>query len=62
MSFHIDSAVHKKRRSQNLGVAICLVLFIGLIMILSLVKLTNAGPVEGYDHAPRPSLTEGVSE
>jgi len=27
-------------------------------MGLSFVKLTNSGPVEGYDHAPRPSMEE----
>jgi len=39
-------------------VAVCLVLFIGLVMVLSLVKITNSGPVEGYDHAPRPALAD----
>jgi len=29
-----------------------------LMMGLSFVKLTNSGPVEGYDHAPRPSMEE----
>jgi hypothetical protein len=54
--------MHRRRRSQNLGVAVCLVLFIGLVTVLSLVKITNTGPVEGYDHAPRASVTEEASQ
>ncbi|MDA7466588.1 hypothetical protein N8942_02020 [Planktomarina temperata] len=62
MSFRVETGMHRRRRSQNLGVAICLVLFIGLVTVLSLVKITNTGPVEGYDHAPRASVTEEASQ
>ena len=62
MSFRVEPDMHRRRRSQNLGVAVCLVLFIGLVAVLSLVKITNTGPVEGYDHAPRASVTEEASE
>ena len=62
MSFRVETHMHRRRRSQNLGVAICLVLFIGLVTVLSLVKITNTGPVEGYDHAPRASVTEEASQ
>ena len=62
MSFRVEPDMHRRRRSQNLGVAICLVLFIGLVTVLSLVKITNTGPVEGYDHAPRASVTEEASQ
>ena len=62
MSFRVETDMHRRRRSQNLGVAGCLVLFIGLVTVLSLVKITNTGPVEGYDHAPRASVTEEASQ
>ena len=61
MSFRVETDMHRRRRSQNLGVAVCLVLFIGLVTVLSLVKI-NTGPVEGYDHAPRASVTEEASQ
>ena len=61
MSFRVETDMHRRRRSQNLGVAACLVLFIGLVTVLSLVKITNTGPGEGYDHAPRASVTEEAS-
>ena len=62
MSFRAETDIHRRRRSQNVGVAVCLVLFIGLVAVLSLVKITNTGPVEGYDHAPRSSVTEEASQ
>ena len=62
MSFRVETDMHRRRRSQNLGVAICLVMFIGLVTVLSLVKITNTGPVEGFDHAPRASVTEEASQ
>ena len=62
MSIRVESDMHRRRRSQNIGVAVCLVSFIGLVMVLSLVKITNSGPVEGYDHAPRPALADEVSQ
>ena len=62
MSFRAETDTHRRRRSQNVGVAVCLVLFIGLVAVLSLVKITNTGPVEGYDHAPRSSVTEEASQ
>ena len=62
MNFRAETDMHRRRRSQNVGVAVCLVLFIGLVAVLSLVKITNTGPVEGYDHAPRSSVTEEASQ
>ena len=62
MSIRVESDMHRRRRSQNIGVAVCLVLFIVLVMVLSLVKITNSGPVEGYDHAPRPALADEASQ
>jgi hypothetical protein len=62
MVIRVESEIHRRRRSQNFGVAICLILFIILMMALSFVKLTNSGPVEGYDHAPRPSMEEKALE
>ena len=57
MAIRVESEMHRRRRSQNFGVAICLVLFIFLMMGLSFVKLTNSGPVEGYDPVSYTHLT-----
>lgn len=61
MNLRVESDMHRKRKSANIGVAVCLVLFIALIVALSLVKLRNAGATEAFDHAPRATSVE-VSE
>jgi len=53
MSFSPDSELHKRRKGRNMGVALCLVAFIGLLFVLTTVKIRQTGPVEGFDHVPR---------
>lgn len=53
MSFAPDSDMHKRRKGRNMGVALCLVAFIGLLFALTTVKIRQSGPVEAYDHVPR---------
>ena len=58
---HLDSIANKKTSFTSyrlIILSLIVVLFIFLMMGLSFVKLTNSGPVEGYDHAPRPSMEE----
>ena len=52
MNFQPDSELHKRRGGRNLAVAICLVALMAILVTLSLVKLTQTGPTEGWDHAP----------
>ena len=62
MSFASEHEMHKRRKGRNMGVALCLVAFIALMFALTTVKIRDAGPVEGFDHAPRASAlpaTEG---
>ena len=61
MNFAKQSDMHKRRGKGNLYLALCLVALMVLVMALSLVKLRNAGPVEGFDHIVRPAL-EGAAE
>lgn len=56
MSFAKQSALHQRRQGRNTAVALCLVGLMVLLVTLSLVKLRNAGPVEGFDHVVRPAL------
>ena len=32
MSIRVESDMHRRRRSQNIGVAVCLILFIGRVV------------------------------
>ena len=54
--------IHTRRSGRNVGVAAVLVGFVAIVFGLTMVKITNLGPIEGYDHAPRPVLADRVSE
>ncbi|MGR3467165.1 MAG: hypothetical protein ACU0CI_04740 [Shimia sp.] len=53
MSFNAEHELHQRRKGRNIGVAVCLVAFMVLLVALTLVKLRETGPVEGFDHLPR---------
>ena len=46
------------RLSRNIGVAVCLVAFVGVMFGLSVAKVSTTGPIEGFDHVARPALAE----
>lgn len=54
MSFQPESDLHAKRKGRNIATAICLVVLMVVLVSLSLVKLTNSGPSEGWDHVVQP--------
>ena len=56
MSLSRQSSIHKRRGGMNIAIALCLVALISLLTSLSLVKMVNHGPKEGYDHAIRSSV------
>jgi hypothetical protein len=56
MKFAREHELHKRRFSRNLGVGLTLVAFIVLVFGLTIVKVTNGGSLEAYDHSIRRSL------
>jgi hypothetical protein len=58
MALRVEHEIHKRRFGRNLGVGLILVGFIAIIFGLTVVKVTNTGFVEGYDHVVRPQLIE----
>jgi len=58
MTIRATHEIHKRRLSRNVGVAGVLVGFIAVVFGLTVVKVTNLGPVEGFDHVVRPALIE----
>jgi len=50
--------MHKRRLSRNVGVGLALTAFGALIFGLTIAKVSENGPVEGYDHVSRPALAE----
>ncbi len=60
MAIKAEHEIHKRRYSRNLGVGVALVGFVALMFALSVVKITNVGPIQGFDHVVRPELTEAA--
>lgn len=58
MSIRATHEIHDRRFSRNRGVALALLAFIALMFGLTVVKVQNAGPVQGFDHVVRPELLE----
>ena len=56
MALRVEHALHKRRLGRNVGVGIVLVSFVAIIFGLTVVKVTNTGFSEGFDHVARPSL------
>lgn len=60
MAFGKDHELHQRRFSRNLWVGALLLGFVAIVFGLTVVKVTRDGPIEGYDHAVRPQMTEGT--
>ncbi|MBL4917698.1 hypothetical protein [Szabonella alba] len=56
MSFRTEHEIHRRRFGRNLGVGLTLVAFIAIVFGLTVVKVTNVGPIQGFDHVVRPEL------
>lgn len=48
--------IHQRRFGRNLGVALCLVAFVGLTFFLTMSKLRNGGTIEGFDYVAPPAF------
>ncbi len=45
-----------RRRSRNLGLGLVLGAFVALVFAVTIVKLGDGQPIEGFDHQMRPAL------
>lgn len=48
--------LHSRRFGRNVGIGVVLGAFVVLIFGLTIVKVQNGDPMEGFDHTPRASL------
>lgn len=60
MGFQVEHELHKRRFGRNVGVGLLLAGFVAIVFGLTVVKVTNTGFVEGYDHVARPALVEAA--
>ncbi len=56
MAFPPQHEIYKRRLSRNVGLGLTLVAFIVLVFGLTVVKVTQVGQVQGFDHVVRPEL------
>ena len=52
----VDDDFNIKRKSRNLWLALSLGLFIVIVFLVTIAKLSDGNLVEGFDHTLRPSL------
>lgn len=48
--------IYTRRRSRNLGIGLVLGALVLLIFAVTVVKLTEGGTMQGFDHVVRPEL------
>ena len=52
----VNDDLNLKRKSRNLWLALSLGLFIVIVFLVTIAKLSNGNSIEGFDHTLRPSL------
>ncbi len=52
----VNDDINLKRKSRNLWLALSLGLFIVIVFLVTIAKLSNGNSIEGFDHTLRPSL------
>jgi len=52
----VDDDFNIKRKSRNLWLALSLGLFIVIVFLVTIAKLSDGNLIEGFDHTLRPSL------
>jgi len=62
MALRVTHELHARRRGRNVAVALMLAAFATLMLVLSLVKIRETGPVQGFDHVLRPELVAPAGE
>ncbi|PZR01048.1 MAG: hypothetical protein DI533_06900 [Cereibacter sphaeroides] len=61
MAIRAEHEIHRRRLSRNLGVAITLAAFVALVFGLTVVKVSETGPIEGYGTVVQPQPVSGDS-
>ena len=56
MTIRATHELHARRKGRNVGVALLLTAFAAIVFGLSVVKVSEHGPFQGFDHVMRPEL------
>lgn len=56
MTFRAEHEIFRRRLSRNVGLGVALAAFVVVIFGLTVVKVSETGPIQGYDHVVQPQL------
>jgi hypothetical protein len=56
MSFRPEHEIYRRRLGRNVGLGLTLVAFVLVVFGLTVVKVSETGPIQGYDHVVQPGL------
>jgi hypothetical protein len=54
MPFQVEHELHRRRFGRNLGLGLVLAGFVGVVFLLTVVKVTRGDPMQGFDHVMQP--------
>lgn len=56
MGFRVEHALHRRRLGRNIGLGVVLIAFVAMVFGLTIVKVTQGNPMQGFDHVVRPEM------
>jgi hypothetical protein len=59
MTIRVEHEIHQRRKGRNVGIAVILIAFVGIVFGLTVVKVLNLGDIrefETFDHVYRPAI------
>lgn len=56
LSFRPIHDLHRRRLGRNIGLGLVLVALVSIVFGLTIVKVSNGGNIEAFDHVARPAL------
>ncbi len=62
MTIRATHELHDRRKGRNAGVAVLLGAFAAIVFGLSVVKVQQAGGIQGFDHVLRPEMLPATQE
>ena len=58
MAIRVEHELHRRRMSRNVGLGAVLIALVVVVFGLTVAKVSDGEPMQGYDHTPRPAMTE----
>mgnify|MGYP001163527942 FL=1 len=56
LSFRPAHELHRRRLGRNIGLGLVLIALVSIVFGLTIVKVSNGGNIEAFDHITRPAL------